>query len=159
MEKNSIITVLLTTSLMLWTLADADSSRFIVKKQISVPNGSSENALIMKKDADEKAGARILKVAQNLRLSPSLPSSSPPFYPPTTAAPQPIFPPANPPSSLPKPVTPSKNAPESGITNPRTGEFYPGTFGGVTNPRTGVFLPKVEGGYLNPETGEVIPKQ
>jgi len=159
MEKNLIIIVLLPASLMLWTLAAADSSRLILKKQISVPYGYSENALIMKKDADEKADARILSVAQNLRLSPSLPSSPPPFYPPTIAAPQPVPPPANPPSPVPKPLTPSKNAPESGITNPRTGEFYPGTFGGVTNPRTGAFLPKVEGGYLNPETGEVIPKQ
>ena len=89
----------------------------------------------------------------------SLPSSPPPFYPPTITAPQPISPPANPPFVPSKPVIPSRNAPESGVMNPRTGEFFPGTFGGITNPRTGVFLPKVEGGYLNPETGEVIPKQ
>lgn len=131
MKKDLIFIVSLMTLLMLWTLAAADW------------NG----------------GERMLKVAQNLRFPQSLPSSPAPLYPPTIAPPQPISPPANPPSPPPKPVAPSKNAPESGITNPRTGEFYPGTFGGVTNPRTGVFMPKVDGGYLNPETGEVIPKQ
>ena len=159
MKKLLMIIISLIASLMLWTLAAAESSRIIVKKQISVPNGSPENVLIMKNDADENVGARILKVAQNLQFYPSLPSSPPPFYPPTPPRPQPISPPANPPSPPPKPVTPSNNAPESGIRNPRTGEFYPGAFGGVINPRTGVFLPEVEGGYLNPETGEVIPKQ
>jgi len=92
----------------------------------------------------------------------SLPSSPPPFYPPTITKPQPpqpISPPANPSSIPSQPAIPPRNGLQPGITNPRTGEFYPGTFGGVTNPRTGVFLPKVEGGYLNPETGEVIPKQ
>ena len=131
MKKNLIIIVSLIASLMLSTSAAVDS------------NG----------------GERILKVAQNLRFPQSLPSSPAPLYPPIIAPPQPVSPPTNPPPPSPKPVIPSKNAPESGITNPRTGEFYPGTFGGVTNPRTGVFLPKVEGGYLNPETGEVIPKQ
>lgn len=159
MKKNSIVIVLLIVSLTSWTLAAAEWGRNIAKMQSSVPYGSSRIALITKRDADDTAGARILKAAQNLRFPPSLPSSPPPFYPPTPTGPQPISPPANPPSPLPKPVIPSKNVPESGVMNPRTGEFYPGTFGGVTNPRTGVFLPKVEGGYLNPETGEVIPKQ
>ncbi len=89
----------------------------------------------------------------------SLPSSPTPFYPPVVTGPQPIPPPANPPSLPAKPVTPSRNEPETGITNPRTGEFYPGVIGGVINPRTGVFLPKVEGGYFNPETGDTIPKR
>ena len=144
MKKNVITTALLIVSLMLWNLAAAEPSRFIVKKQDST---------------DENAGADILKVAQNLRFPSSLPSSPPPLYPATTAPPRPLPPPANPPTPSPQPVIPQKNAPESGITNPRTGEFYPGTFGGVTNPRTGAFMPKVDGGYLNQETGEVIPKR
>ena len=89
----------------------------------------------------------------------SLPSSPPPFYPPVVTVPQPAPPPAIPPSLPAKPATPSRNEPEKGITNPRTGEFYPGVVGGVINPRTGVFLPKVEGGYFNPETGDTIPKR
>ena len=144
MKKILIIMVLLIVSLMLWTLAAAEPSRFIVKKLDST---------------GENAGAGILKVAQNLRFPSSLPSSPPPLYPATIAPPRPLPPPANPPTPPPQPVTPLKNAPESGITNPRTGEFYPGTFGGVTNPRTGAFMPKVDGGYLNQETGEVIPKR
>jgi hypothetical protein len=144
MKKNLIFTILLIVSLMLWPLASAGSSRIILKSLDS---------------ADENADAGILKIAQNLRFPPSLPSSPPPSYPATVAPPPPIPPPANPPTPPVLPITPPKNAPESGITNPRTGEFYPGAFGGVTNPRTGVFMPKVEGGYLNPETGEVIPKR
>ena len=144
MNKNLTIIALLIVLLMLWTLPAAGSSGIILKSPGS---------------ADENAGAGLPKVAQNLRFPPSLPSSPPPLYPATTAPLPPIPPPANPPTLPPQPVTPPKNAPESGITNPRTGEFYPGTFGGVTNPRTGVFMPKVEGGYLNPETGEVIPKR
>ncbi len=87
----------------------------------------------------------------------SLPSSPPPFYPPVVTAPQPA-PPVIAPSVPAKPAVPSGNGLERGVTNPRTGEFYPGAIGGVINPRTGVFLPKVEGGYFNPETGDVIPK-
>ncbi len=70
------------------------------------------------------------------------------------ALPSPISPP-----SLPQPTTkvPSTGVPEKGVINPRTGEFYPGTFGGVVNPQTGVILPKVDGGYVNPQTGEFIP--
>lgn len=88
----------------------------------------------------------------------SLPSSPPPFYPPTAPGPQPVSPLQNPPFVPPQTVIPSKSQPEPAIINPRTGELYPGAIGGVTNPRTGVFLPKVEGGYFNPETGEIIPK-
>lgn len=159
MKNKLIIITSLTGLLFLWNFTPAEASRLIIEKQIMVSYGWLGNALFMKTHADENADARFLKVAQNLKFSPSLPSSPPPFYPPTITPLQPISPPANPPSLPSKPVTPSRNAPEGGIVNPRTGEFYPGTLGGVTNPRTGVFLPKVEGGYLNPETGEVIPKQ
>ena len=144
MKKNLIMMVLLIVSLRPWALTAADSGKMIVKERDST---------------DKNVGTGILKVAQNLRFPPSLPSSPSPLYPATIAPPQPLPPPANPPTPALQPVTPLKNAPESGITNPRTGEFYPGTFGGVTNPRTGVFMPKVEGGYLNPETGEVVPKR
>lgn len=144
MKKDLIITVLTFVWVILWTLTAAGSSTIIKRGPGSV---------------DENARAGTLKVTQNLRFPPSLPSSPPPSYPVTIAPPPPIPQPANPPTPPPQPVTPPKNAPEPGITNPRTGEFYPGTFGGVTNPRTGVFMPKVEGGYLNPETGEVIPKR
>lgn len=159
MKKNLIIIISLIGLLISWNLTPAEASRFIIEKQIVVSYVWLGNALLMKIHADENADARFLKVAQNLKFSPSLPSSPSPFYPPTITAPQPISPPANPPSIPSQPAIPSRNAPQTGVTNPRTGEFYPGTFGGVTNPRTGVFLPKVEGGYLNPETGEVIPKQ
>ena len=91
----------------------------------------------------------------------TLPSSPRPFYPPTPPGPlpyKPIAPP--PPQTAPSgPQAPTTGKKESGVINPWTGEFYPGTIGGVINPRTGVVLPKVEGGYLNPETGEVIPKK
>ena len=68
--------------------------------------------------------------------------------------PSPISP-TSPPT--PTPNVPSKGAPERGITNPRTGESYPGTVGGVVNPQTGGVLPKVDGGYINPRTGEFFP--
>jgi hypothetical protein len=71
---------------------------------------------------------------------PALPSPISPTSPPTPA-----------------PDVPSKGAIEKGITNPRTGEFYPGTSGGVVNPQTGAVLPKVDGGYINPRTGEFFP--
>jgi hypothetical protein len=145
MKKNLIITFLLIVWLMLQpSAATAEPSGFIVRNQDST---------------DENAAAGILKVAQNLRFPSSLSSSPPPLYPATAAPLQPLPPPPNSPTPSPQPVIPPKNAPESGITNPRTGEFYPGTFGGVTNPRTGAFMPKVDGGYLNQETGEVIPKR
>ncbi len=68
--------------------------------------------------------------------------------------PSPILP-TSPPT--PAPNVPSRGEPEKGITNPRTGEFYPGTIGGVVNPQTGAVLPKVDGGYVNPRTGEFFP--
>lgn len=144
MKKNLIILALLIVSLILCISPAAGPSRIIVKSAGS---------------ADENADAAPLNIPQNLRFPPSLLSSPPPLYPATVASTPPIPPSANPPTPPKQQITPSKNRPESGITNPRTGEFYPGTFGGVTNPRTGVFMPKVDGGYLNPETGEVIPKQ
>jgi hypothetical protein len=159
MKRNLNIIISLIGVLILWNFTPAEASRVIIEKQIMVSYVWLENALLMKTHADENADARILKVAQNLNLSPSLPSSPPPFYPPTITPSQPTSPPANPPPIPSQPPIPSRNAPQTGVTNPRTGEFYPGTFGGVINPRTGVFLPKVDGGYLNPETGEVIPKQ
>ena len=71
----------------------------------------------------------------------------------------PVLPSPVSPRSLPAPTpeVPSTGAPEKGITNPRTGEVYPGTFGGVINPQTGAVLPKVDGGYVNPRTGEFFP--
>lgn len=71
----------------------------------------------------------------------------------------PVLPSPVSPPSLPQPTAkgPSTGTPEKGIINPRTGEFYPGTFGGVLNPQTGVLLPKVDGGYVNPQTGEFLP--
>ena len=91
----------------------------------------------------------------------TFPSSPRPFYPPTPSGPLPYKPIAPPPSQTAPsgPPAPNTGKKESGVVNPRTGEFYPGTFGGVVNPRTGVVLPKVEGGYLDPVTGEVIPKK
>jgi hypothetical protein len=68
--------------------------------------------------------------------------------------PSPVSPPSLP---QPTPKGPSTGTPEKGIINPRTGEFYPGTFGGVLNPQTGVLFPKVDGGYINPQTGEFLP--
>jgi hypothetical protein len=68
--------------------------------------------------------------------------------------PSPISPPSLP---QPTPKGPTTGAPEKGVINPRTGEFYPGTFGGVMNPQTGVILPKVDGGFVNPQTGEFVP--
>ncbi len=104
------------------------------------------------------AGFLLMAVAAAAQTFPSSPR---PFYPPAPSGPLPYKPIAPPPpqtapSGLPAPTTGKK---ESGVVNPWTGEFYPGTFGGVINPRTGVVLPKVEGGYLNPQTGEIIPKK
>jgi len=94
-------------------------------------------------------------------LPPPLPQK---FYPvtPSSPGPPPYTPisPAPPPQPAPSgPPGPSTITIEKGVVNPRTGEFFPGTFGGVINPKTGVFLPKVEGGYQNPETGQVIPSK
>jgi len=86
------------------------------------------------------------------------PSSPRPFYPPIPSGP-PSYTPIPPQKAPPAQRGPSAGLPEKGVTDPRTGEFYPGVYGGVMNPRTGIILPKVEGGYLNPETGEVIPNK
>lgn len=81
------------------------------------------------------------------------------LFPPTPPA---LKPPSYSPVAPPPPPPPKdRGAPtdlEKGVTDPRTGDFFPGAKGGVTNPRTGDFLPKVDGGYLNPKTGEVIPR-
>ena len=71
----------------------------------------------------------------------------------------PVLPSPMSPPSLPQttPKVPSTGIPEKGVINPRTGEFYPGTYGGVINPQTGAILPKVDGGYVNLQTGEFIP--
>ena len=90
----------------------------------------------------------------------AFPSMPPRSFPPTPSSPGPPaytpIPPAGPPPA-------AKGGPaalerEKGTVNPRTGEFYQGTFGGVIDPKTGVVLPKVGGGYLNPQTGETIPQ-
>jgi len=80
-----------------------------------------------------------------LRVQPDSPQSQPPSLP------------ASPPPPALQP--PAGGAPEKGVVNPRTGEFYPGTIGGVVHPKTGEVLPKVEGGYVNPKTGEFLPAQ
>lgn len=81
------------------------------------------------------------------------------LFPPTPQGLQPpSYLPVNPPAPLPQKEKDAGNGLEKGVTDPRTGEFYPGARGGVIHPRTGEFLPKVDGGYLNPKTGEVIPK-
>ncbi len=92
----------------------------------------------------------------------TFPSSPPPFYPPVPSAPPPYKP--IPPQAPSQPGPPGSHVPytghrEQGVINPRTGEFYPGTYGGVVDPSTGVVLPKVDGGYVNPQTGEVIPRR
>ena len=91
----------------------------------------------------------------------TFPSSPPPFYPPVPSAPppyRPIPPQAPPQTGTPAPSVPYSGHREQGVVNPRTGEFYPGTYGGVVDPSTGVVLPRVNGGYINPQTGEIIPR-
>ncbi len=88
------------------------------------------------------------------------PPSPPPVYPPVVP-PQPPYrpiPPQAPSGTVPETRgVPNREQREQGVLNPRTGEFFPGTYGGVIDPRTGVLLPKVDGGYVDPRTGEVIP--
>jgi hypothetical protein len=90
----------------------------------------------------------------------SFPSMPPQSFPSTPSSPEPPAYKPIPPVTVPPPA--GGGAPtlekEKGTVNPRTGEFYPGTYGGVIDPRTGVVLPKVGGGYLNPQTGETIPQ-
>ncbi len=90
----------------------------------------------------------------------SFPSMPPQHYPSGPSSPGPPAYTPIPPGTLPAPAQPAPSAQEKekGVVNPRTGEFYPGTYGGVVDPRTGVVLPKVEGGYQNPQTGETIPQ-
>jgi hypothetical protein len=90
----------------------------------------------------------------------SFPSMPPQQYPPTPSSPGPPAYTPIPPGTLPSPAQPAPSIQdkERGTVNPRTGEFYPGTYGGVIDPKTGVVLPKVEGGYQNPQTGETIPQ-
>jgi len=93
--------------------------------------------------------------------SPS-PFSPPSFHPPVVPAPPPYkpIPPQRPPQAGPlDPNAPYTAQREQGVLNPRTGEFYPGSYGGVIDPRTGVLFPRVNGGYVNPQTGEVIPRR
>jgi hypothetical protein len=91
------------------------------------------------------------------QVFPSLP---PQHYPSTPSSPGPPAYTPLPPGTVPAPAqpAPTHQEKEKGVVNPRTGEFYPGTYGGVVNPQTGVVLPKVEGGYQNPQTGEIIPQ-
>ena len=90
----------------------------------------------------------------------SFPSMPPQHYPPTPSSPAPPAYTPIPPGTLPAPAKPAApiQEKERGTVNPRTGEFYPGTYGGVIDPKIGVVLPKVEGGYQNPLTGEIIPQ-
>jgi hypothetical protein len=76
---------------------------------------------------------------------------------PSAPLPEVAVPPS--PVPAPKPQGPSTIAPDKGAFNPRTGEFYPGTFGGAYNPRTGNFYPKVNGGYLDYQNGTLLPEK
>ena len=102
----------------------------------------------------------LLADGENITLAQTFPSMPPQHYPATPSSPGPPAYTPIPPGTLPGPAkpAPSKQEKERGTVNPRTGEFYPGTFGGVIDPKTGVVLPKVEGGYQNPQTGEIIPQ-
>lgn len=46
----------------------------------------------------------------------------------------------------------------AGVTDVRTGEYYPRAAGGIINPRTGQFYPDVGAGYIDPRTGAFMPK-
>jgi hypothetical protein len=99
-------------------------------------------------EASFQAVAQMLPRPGELKIVPNSPA--PPL--------QPAQPPSSPsPLFVPNPGGHSTMAPEKGTYDPRTGDFYPGSFGGVTNPRTGSFYPKVDGGYLNTDTGNLIP--
>ncbi len=102
----------------------------------------------------------LLADGENITLAQTFPSMPPQHYPATPSSPGPPAYTPIPPGTLPGPAkpAPSMQEKERGTVNPRTGEFYPGTFGGVIDPKTGVVLPKVEGGYQNPQTGEIIPQ-
>jgi hypothetical protein len=102
----------------------------------------------------------LLAQGKTMIYAQSFPSMPPQQYPPTPSSPGPPAYTPIPPGGLPAPAKPTSPTQEKerGIVNPRTGEFYPGTYGGVIDPKTGVVLPKVEGGYQNPQTGETIPQ-
>jgi len=102
----------------------------------------------------------LLAQGKTMVFAQSFPSMPPQQYPPTSSSPGPPPYTPIPPGTLPAPAKPASPTQEKerGIVNPRTGEFYPGTYGGVLDPKTGVVLPKVEGGYQNPQTGETIPQ-
>ena len=103
-----------------------------------------------------------LLIAAGVEGQSFFPSSPTPFYPPVPPARPPYqpAPPQAPPGTVqPAPSVPNTARREQGILNPKTGEFYPGTYGGVIDPKTGVMLPKVDGGYVDPRTGEVIPRR
>ncbi len=99
----------------------------------------------------------LLAQGKAIIFAQSFPSMPPQQYPPTPSSPGPPSYTPIPPGTLPPPAAPTREK-EKGVVNPRTGEFYPGTYGGVIDPKTGVVLPKVEGGYQNPQTGETIPQ-
>jgi hypothetical protein len=103
----------------------------------------------------------LLLAGSSARVFPqSFPSMPPQSFPSTPSSPGPAAYKPIPPVTVPPPAGRGGTAleKERGTVNPRTGEFYPGTYGGVINPQTGVVLPKVGGGYLNPQTGETIPQ-
>jgi len=102
----------------------------------------------------------LLLAGEATLFAQSFPSMPPQHYPPTPASPGPPAYTPIPPGALPAPAKPASptGEKERGVVNPRTGEFYQGTYGGVIDPKTGVVLPKVEGGYHNPQTGETIPQ-
>jgi hypothetical protein len=102
----------------------------------------------------------LLAQGKTMIFAQSFPSMPPQQYPPTPSSPGPPAYTPIPPGTLPSPAKPAPSIQdkERGTVNPRTGEFYPGTYGGVIDPKTGVVLPKVEGGYQNPQTGETIPQ-
>jgi hypothetical protein len=102
----------------------------------------------------------LLAQGKTVIFAQSFPSMPPQQYPPTPSSPGPPAYTPIPPGTLPSPAQPAPSIQdkERGTVNPRTGEFYPGTYGGVIDPKTGVVLPKVEGGYQNPQTGETIPQ-
>jgi len=102
----------------------------------------------------------LLMHGKSMVFAQAFPSMPPQHYPSTPSSPGPPAYTPLPPGTLPAPAQPAPPAreKEKGAVNPRTGEFYPGTYGGVIDPKTGVVLPKVEGGYQNPQTGETIPQ-
>jgi hypothetical protein len=102
----------------------------------------------------------LLLAGKAVLFAQSFPSMPTQHYPPTPSSPGPPAYTPIPPGMLPGPAKPAPSIQEKerGTVNPRTGEFYPGTYGGVIDPKTGLVFPKVEGGYQNPQTGETIPQ-